>query len=449
MTDNAIRRVGVVGAGRMGTGIAQACMLSGLPTVLVDRDPPTADRAQRTLRDALDRAVERGRLNAAERDRALAGLTVGRLDALADSDLIIEAIPEDFEAKAALLRDLAATVPTARLATNTRTLSVTALGQAIGRTDLAGLHFVPPVPRTRVVEVVCAAPAWAPLNEFAMRLGKVALRVADSPGFLVDRCSQPLFLEAGRMRAEGLADVDALDGCLATALGAPLGPFAQIDLTGTNVAAEHAERLWQALGQPARFAPDPKVAELAASGKLGWQSGSGFYDHPRPTPETPEAVNEVGPFMELLAQVCPVATTDGRTAAERAGSNGLALLDIAPAPFMERPCLAFTTAGLDAATRHELHKTARHEGIALVEVSDSPGLIALRAASVLVNEAGFAAAEGVGDLETIDRALQLGLSWTIGPKRLSERFAPAIRQTLQKLEARDGRGIYLPAPETS
>ena len=159
--------------------------------------------------------------------------------------------------------------------------------------------------------------------------------------------------------------------------------------------AEHSERLWRALGEPARFAPDPKVAELAAAGDLGLRSGRGFYDHPRPAPEVPEAVNEVGPFMELLAQVCPVATTDGRTAAERAGPNGLALLDVAPAPFMDRPSLAFASQGLDAQTRRELRKTGGHEGIALLEVPDTPGLIALRALSVLVNEAGHAAAEGV------------------------------------------------------
>jgi 3-hydroxybutyryl-CoA dehydrogenase len=224
-----------------------------------------------------------------------------------------------------------------------------------------------------------------------------------------------------------------------------MGPFEQTDLAGTDVAADHAERLWRALGQPARLEPDPKVAELAAAGRLGWRSGRGFYNYPRPAPEMPEAVNEVGPFMELLAHVCPIATTDGRTAAERAGDKGLALLDVAPAPFMERPSLAFTAAGLDAATKRELFKTAGHEGIALVEVPDTPGLVALRAASVLVNEAAYAAADGVADLDDIDRALQLGLSWTVGPKRLSKWFAPSISRTLAALEARDGRGRYTPA----
>jgi 3-hydroxybutyryl-CoA dehydrogenase len=157
-------------------------------------------------------------------------------------------------------------------------------------------------------------------------------------------------------------------------------------------------------------------------------------------------VNEVGPFMELLAQVCPIATTDGRTAAERAGPDGLALVDIAPAPFMARPSLAFASAGLDGRTKQELHTTAGHEGIALVEVPDTPGLLALRAVSAIVNEAGCAAADGVAGLNDIDRALQLGLSWTVGPKRLLKWFAPAIQRTLQALEARAGDGRYTPAP---
>ncbi|MBK1671200.1 hypothetical protein CKO28_24665 [Rhodovibrio sodomensis] len=446
MSEHAIRRVAVIGAGRMGTGIAQVCALTGLPTVLVDRDPDAAQGARQTIQAALHRAVGRERLSATNRDRALASLTLGGLADLSDVDLAIEAVPEDLDAKTQVFRALAEAAPQARLATNTRTLSVSALGRAAGRPDLAGLHFVDPVPRTRVLEVVCDDTAWPALNGFAMRLGKIAVRSADSPGFIVERCSQPLVLEAGRMLGEGLADAAQLDACLSTALGAPLGPFERIDLAGTDVAADHAERLWRALGEPARFAPDPRLAELARAGKLGRQSGEGFHSYPRSAPETPDAVNEVGPFMELLAQVCPIATTDGRTAAERAGPNGLALLDVAPAPFMERPSLAFAAAGLDTATKRELHKTGGHEGIALVEVPDAPGLIALRAVSAVVNEAGHAAAEGVAELAEIDRALQLGLFWTVGPKRLISWFKPAIQRTLQALEARDGQGIYTPAP---
>jgi 3-hydroxybutyryl-CoA dehydrogenase len=446
MSEEVIERVAVIGAGRMGTGIAQVCAMTGIPTTLVDRDPAAAERAHRTIQSALDRAVERERLSAGDRDRAVASLALGSLDDLGAIDLAIEAVPEEFDTKARLLAELADKAPRARAATNTRTLSVTELGRAAGRRELVGLHFVNPVPRTRVLEVVCDDAAWPALNELAMRLGKIAIRTADSPGFLVDRVSQPLALEAGRMRAEGLADTAQLDDCLSTALGAPVGPFEQIDLDGTDVAAAHARRLWRALGEPARLAPDPQVAELAAAGQLGRRSGRGFYTYPRPAPQPPEAVNEVGPFMELLAQVCPIATTDGRTAAERAGPDGLALVDIAPAPFMARPSLAFASAGLDGRTKQELHTTAGHEGIALVEVPDTPGLLALRAVSAIVNEAGCAAADGVAGLNDIDRALQLGLSWTVGPKRLLKWFAPAIQRTLQALEARAGDGRYTPAP---
>jgi 3-hydroxybutyryl-CoA dehydrogenase len=446
MSQEVIERVAVIGAGRMGTGIAQVCAMTGIPTTLVDRDPAAAERAHRTIQSALDRAVERERLSAGDRDRAVASLALGSLDDLGAIDLAIEAVPEEFDTKARLLAELADKAPRARAATNTRTLSVTELGRAAGRRELVGLHFVNPVPRTRVLEVVCDDAAWPALNELAMRLGKIAIRTADSPGFLIDRVSQPLALEAGRMRAEGLADAAQLDDCLSTALGAPVGPFEQIDLDGTDVAAAHARRLWRALGEPARLAPDPQVAELAAAGQLGRRSGRGFYTYPRPAPQPPEAVNEVGPFMELLAQVCPIATTDGRTAAERAGPDGLALVDIAPAPFMARPSLAFASAGLDGRTKQELHTTAGHEGIALVEVPDTPGLLALRAVSAIVNEAGCAAADGVAGLDDIDRALQLGLSWTVGPKRLLKWFAPAIQRTLQALEARAGDGRYTPAP---
>ena len=205
MSEHAIRRVAVIGAGRMGTGIAQVCAMTGIPTVLIDRDPDTAARAQQTIQAALHRAVERARLSPVNRDRALASLRLGGFGDLGQVDLAIEAVPEAFDTKARLFAQLAEAAPRARPATNTRTLSVRALSQAAGRGDLVGLHFHDPVPRARLLEVVSDDAAWPALNEFAMRLGKIAVRSADSPGLIVDRVSQPLFLEAGRMRAEGLA----------------------------------------------------------------------------------------------------------------------------------------------------------------------------------------------------------------------------------------------------
>ena len=446
MSQDAIRRVAVIGAGQMGTGIAQVCAMSGLEAILVDHEPGTAERARETIQGALHRAVDRGRLSAVNRDRALASLQLGTLSDLASIDLAIEAIDEVADAKAALFRQVAEVAPGAWLATNTATLSVTDLGRAVGRGDLAGLQFFNPVARTPVLEVICADDTWDVLADFAKRLGKVAIRSADSPGFIVNRCALPGYLEAGRMLEAGLADAPGLDGCISTALGAPMGPFELIDLAGTDVTAAVSERLYDAMGRPARLTPVRRIAELAEQGKLGRRSGEGFYSYPRAELTNPEAVNEVGPFMELLARVCPIATTDGRTAAERAGPKGLALLDVAPAPFMQRPSLAFAAAGLDAATKRELHKTAGHEGVALVEVPDTPGLIALRTLSQIVNEARLAESEGVASFDDIDRALQLGLNWTVGPKRITQWFGASIARTLHTLEAQDGRGIYTPAP---
>jgi len=443
---DSIQTVGVIGAGGLGTGIAQVCALAGLKTVLVDSDPAAGERARETIQGALHRAVERGRLSAGDRDRALASLELGTLSDLAGVDLAIEAIDEDFEAKTALFRELARIAPAARLATNTASLSISQLGRAAGRPDLAGVRFFNPVARVALLEVICPDAAWGALEGFATRLGKVAIRAGDSPGFIVNRCAQPFYLEAGRMLEAGLADAPILDGCLSTALGAPMGPFELIDLAGTDVHAAASQRVYQAMGRPARLTPARRVAWLAEQGKLGRRSGEGFYSHPRAEPAKPEAVNDVGPFMELLAHVCPVATSDGRTASERAGSSGLALLDVAPAPFMERPTLAYAAAGLDAQTKRELHKTAGHEGVELVEVPDTPGLIALRTVSQIVNEARFAESEGVASFDDIDRALQLGLNWAVGPKRITQWFGASIARTLHALEAQDGRGVYSPAP---
>ena len=444
--ENSIQTVGVIGAGGIGTGIAQVCTLAGLKTVLVDQDPAAAERARETIQDALHRAVDRGRVSAGDRDRALARLELGTLSDLAGIDLAIEAIDEDPDAKTALFCELARIAPTARLASNTASLSIAELGRAAGRPDLAGVRFFNPVPRVPLLEVICDDAAWGALDGFAKRLGKVAIRSADSPGFIVNRCAQPFYLEAGRMLEAGLADATTLDGCLSTALGTPMGPFELIDLAGTDTHAAASQRVYEAMGRPARLTPVPRVAELAAQGKFGRRSGEGFHSYPRPEPAKPEAVNEVGPFMELMAHVCPVATSDGRTAAERAGARGLALLDVAPAPFMERPTLAYAAAGLDAQTKRALHKTAGHEGVELVEVPDTPGLIALRTVSQIVNEARFAEHAGVASFDDIDRALQLGLNWAVGPKRISKWFGASIARTLHALEAQDGRGVYTPAP---
>jgi 3-hydroxybutyryl-CoA dehydrogenase len=280
-----IRKVGIVGLGTMGNGIAQVCLAAGLPIVARELTDELAARGRGAIERRFDRAVERGRMTSAERDDALGllELTVD-LDAFAECDLVIETVIEDLGLKREVFAELERIVSDdTLLATNTSSLSVTDIAVAVGRpTRVVGIHFFNPAPVLPLVEVVRAVhsseaaleSAW----DFALRVGKDPIRCADTPGFVVNRILIPILNDAVRVLDEGAASPEDIDKGMCLGASWPMGPLALIDLIGLDVMIHVGESLWQAYREP-RFAPPPRLVRMAKAGLLGRKTGMGFYDY--------------------------------------------------------------------------------------------------------------------------------------------------------------------------
>lgn len=280
-----IRRVGVVGLGTMGAGIAQLCVQAGLDTVAREVTMELAERGGATIEHYLSRGVEKGRLTEAQRDDALGRLTLETdLGALEGCELVIEAIVEDLDAKRALFSELDEVVGAeAILATNTSALSITQIGAATGRPErVVGLHFFNPAPVLPLVEVIrtqaTADDVFETVYAFAKRLGKRPIACNDTPGFVVNRILIPLLNDCVRVIDEAGVTPQAVDDAMRYGTGWPLGPCALIDLIGVDVHVHASEALWEALREP-RMAPPPRLVRMAQAGRLGRKTGMGFFEY--------------------------------------------------------------------------------------------------------------------------------------------------------------------------
>jgi 3-hydroxybutyryl-CoA dehydrogenase len=278
-----VRKVGVVGLGTMGAGIAQVCVQTGVETVGREVSEELAERARERIAHYLGRGVEKGRLTPEERDAALARLrTTTELADLAGCDLVVEAVVEELEAKRQLFRELEGVVaPEAVLATNTSALSVTEIASATERPErVVGLHFFNPAPVLPLVEVVRTEAASEDAVEtayaFAERIGKRPIRCADTPGFVVNRILIPLLNDCVRVLDEAGVTPEDLDTAMTAGLNWPIGPCALIDLIGIDVHVHASEALHSALGE-ARMEPPPRLVEMRDAGRLGRKSGRGFF----------------------------------------------------------------------------------------------------------------------------------------------------------------------------
>jgi len=459
----------VIGAGTMGAGIAQLAAQAGARTLLYDAVPDAVGRAIERTRSALERLVERGRIERAEVDSLLERIEpAASLEALAGCGIVIEAAPERLELKLELFRSLAEVVgPGCVLATNTSSLSVTEIAAGTpepGR--VVGLHFFNPPPVMRLVEVVPGAVSTREAVALARAVGeamdKRVIEARDVAGFLVNRCNRPFSLTSLRLLGERVADVEQIDRIVRMEGGFRMGPFELQDLVGldTNHAVAEAFQR-QSYGEP-RYQPSPIQARMVAAGRLGRKTGLGWYAHaedadgprPVPDPDPPAAGGGDGRVVAVTGDL-PVAA-ELAAAAREAGFDSAVDGDLAGEPWLTLDCDGTASANgprarllwngslhatdpaaagfhvippLDRARLIEVTSTPRTEEVSrarLTEliaalgrhaepVGDAPGLVLGRVVAQLVNETAFLIGEGNGSPEDVDAGLTLGLSHPRGP----------------------------------
>ena len=281
----AIKNVGVIGCGLMGSGIVQVAAQAGFQVLFVEATDELVTRGLGRLRETLEGLVAKGKLEAKARDDALgriAGTT--RLDDLKGVDLVVEAMTENQALKNETFAKLDRICPPhAILASNTSSCNVTALAAATGRPgQVLGLHFFNPVPLMKLVEVVrpilAADAAVAAATEWVRAVGKTPVQTKDATAFIVNRLLVPYLLDAIRVYEHGLASLEDIDAAMKLGCGYPMGPFTLLDLVGLDTAMYVAEVMFEEFREP-RYAPPPLLKRMVLAGQLGRKTGKGFYSY--------------------------------------------------------------------------------------------------------------------------------------------------------------------------
>jgi 3-hydroxybutyryl-CoA dehydrogenase len=444
---------GVAGSGTMGRGIVQVLAQCGARVRVYDAQAGAAAKAKEAIAKALAGQVHKGRMAQADAQAALGRIEiVDALEAFKDCHLVIEAIIEELEAKRALLRALEAIVgEQCILASNTSSLSVTAMAAACGKPGrVAGYHFFNPVPLMKVVEVVdgVLTEPWVgeALAALARRYGHTPVRCQDTPGFVVNHAGRGLVPESLRVLQEGIADFASIDRILTDAAGFRMGPFSLLDLVGLDVAhavmkSMHAQYYGEPKYQPAYIA-EPRVA----AGLLGRKTGRGWYrydkdNNPEKIPEQPVpaakaasawAVPELQDLMAKLGTrieatpgpetVCFVAPLgkDATTTALELGLDPARTVAVDPLfGFAKRRTLMVTPATQKEA-RDAAHALLAADGVPVCVIRDSPGFVAQRVVAHIVNVGCDIAQQRIASPEDLDRAVMLGLGYPKGPLALGD-----------------------------
>jgi 3-hydroxybutyryl-CoA dehydrogenase len=459
--------IGVVGAGTMGAGIAHVAAAAGHRVIVFDQDDGIAEKAIAGIGVRLDRSVEKGRI---DEDAALATkrnlVAGGSVDDLAPCGLVIEAIIENLDIKRLVLGEIEKIVdPDTILATNTSSLSVTAIAAELERPEQCiGMHFFNPAPVMRLVEIVHGAvtdPDVASTTfETAQAWGKTAVHTQSTPGFIVNRVARPYYGEALRLLSEGAADVATLDAVYTECGAWRMGPFTLLDLIGLDVNLDVSKSVYARTFNDPRFAPSYVQQSLVDAGHLGRKTGRGFYEYgPDVVEPEPATAPDHGLDKEVVVHGDPGALgalvdrwsmrgisvthvagdgiisvgdiqlrlTDGRSATqlvdERIAPPNTAVMDwvhdwnttsracIAAASTCSRSSLGTLVGALQAA------------GFRVTVIEDTPGLVVARTVATLASVAGDTVLHGIATVDAIDTAMRLGTNYPSGPLQWAERVS--------------------------
>lgn len=483
-------RVGIVGTGVMGQGIAQIATQAGSQVLLYDMVPLAANKAQETVYAQWDHQQLKGRLDGAMLAQYKSRLApANSLEDLADCDLVIEAIVERLETKKSLLAALENIVKdSAVLATNTSSLSVTAIAAGLKRPErFVGYHFFNPVPLMKVVEVIAGLktdPALcADLTTYARQMGHTPVQAQDTPGFIVNHAGRGYGTEALRIVGEQVADFATIDRILKDQAGFKLGPFELMDLTGLDVSHPVMESVYQQYYGEPRYRPSVLTAQRLAGGVLGRKTQDGFYRYADkkmqvpPEPSLPQ-VNEMPPVwvspkaarrLELLQLL---KNLDAKIETGAAPSP-FALIVVAPLGFdvttvavVERldpsRTLGIDMLADDAQTkrrviatnpatrpdmRDALHALLSRDGKPVSVIKDSGGFVTQRVVATIVNIACDICQQGICSPQDLELAVTLGLGYPLGPLAMGDQYGPTnVLEVLFNLQTVYGDPRYRPSP---
>ncbi|MCP5419562.1 MAG: 3-hydroxyacyl-CoA dehydrogenase PaaC [Gammaproteobacteria bacterium] len=485
-------KIGIIGAGTMGAGIAQVAARAGYQVLLFDAMVGAVEKGLQRITQDLERLVKRGKLTSPERDVILWRISpVHSLEALAPAKLVLEAIVEDLEVK----RNLFAQIETicgdeVIPATNTSSLSITAIGAKLKRPqNLVGMHFFNPAPVMKLVEVVSGIDTdpgiAATIYDTAQAWGKIAVHVKSTPGFIVNRVARPFYAEGMRVLQEGGADAATLDAILRESGGFPMGPFELMDLIGHDVNFAVTGSVFTAYFNDQRFQPSLLQQELVSAGYLGRKTGRGFhfYEHEDGRSPTLPATTEPGPrpgavtvhghlgvaepLVDRLSQAGITVTradgdgylqvagtrlylSDGRLATERAAATGcanLALFDLA-LDYVKAGRIALTTADQAAPETAAIAAGLFQAlGKTVSVIDDIPGLMVMRTVCMLANEGADAVNQGVCTAEAVDLGMRNGVNYPRGPLAWAEAIGlPTVLSVLDNLARTYGEDRYRASP---
>lgn len=459
--------VGIVGTGAMGRGIAQMAAQAGAAVRLFDLQPGAADAAKLALSETWQKLVDKNKLDAAQRSAMLDRVgCVADMSALSSCDLVVEAIVERLDVKQKLFSDLEAILPeTAVLATNTSSLSVTAIGAALKRPGrLAGFHFFNPVPLMRVVEVIAGLKTQAvvcqQLSEFAGQFGHTAVSAQDTPGFIVNHAGRGYGTEALRVVGERVADFATIDRILKDQIGFRLGPFELMDLTALDVSHPVMESIYRQYYDEPRYRPSVITAQRLAGGVVGKKVGDGFYAYREGVAQVPvePPVPEVAvlppvwvsPKAARRAELYQLLKNLGAAIETAQAPSAAALILVAPLGLDVTTLAAVErldptrTVGIDmmlddAATKRRViatnpatrpdmrdaaHALFTKDGKAVSVIRDSGGFVTQRVVATIVNIAADMCQQGICTPKDLEVAVTLGLGYPMGPLAMGDRIGP-------------------------